>query len=50
MRIMHPHLKCVVESHPNGHMKYYPIELLEIVDEMSNDDWTAKEKPEGLIL
>jgi len=33
IRLMHPYLKCVVEEHPKGHYKYYPLELLEIVYE-----------------
>ena len=41
---MHPKLRLVVEYGPKQSVKFYPLELLEIVeDEAPIDDWDASE-------
>ena len=46
IRLVYPHMKCIVEEHNKGHQKYYPIELLELVEEDENvsSGWTSSEK------
>ena len=41
---MHPKLRLVVEYGPKQSVKFYPLELLEIVeDESCKDDWGVSE-------
>lgn len=48
IRLEYPHMKCVVEEHNNGHRKYFPIELLDVIieDDSTNKDWDAYENDE----
>lgn len=37
IRLMYPRLRCIVEHGGSGHNKYYPPELLEVVEETESE-------------
>ena len=46
-------MKCIVEEHNNGHRKYFPIELLDVIIECDSTikDWDTHDKDDesGLL-
>jgi len=36
IRLFHPFLHCVIESFPRGENRFYPLELLELIEEKEN--------------
>ena len=52
IRLLYPHLKCVVEQYKSGHERFIPIELIEIIhdsnqfdEDLANkfiEDWTKE--------
>lgn len=47
IRLMYPRLRCVVEYGKGGHNKYYPLELLEIVNGEEDISSAKDEDPDN---